>query len=420
MKKQYILLFFLVGFGLLAGLAGYTVTNLYGRKKEVCLTVFVHGSVYTMLSALDPQRVWSGALPKQSPYVDMVKRVRKNSLVWQDQVMLKEGWVPFPHSAIDNFHQKKLEGESAQQAAYQFVPSYHTFTQLHTHDQDQVYFLFGHLGLLCQQYRADAGAELYQHICDTVVELKKQYKNVHVRVVTHSHGGNIALNLARAEHQYNRNLVVDDLIMYGAPIQVETAVYAYDPVFVRVINCYSEGDSIQSNDRFSTKQHISYKRFYDDQLEIDRPETTTKIYDVRLLVNNNAHRIGHSNMWQLGRESKATECLDPLPIAVLTPILLAHLDEQLYDGHFDFNIIDETGTLRTELSEHHTKNLLIASNNMYEQASQLQQLTQNNWAPVDKSRMLLFNYQTGATLWQAFQDWRMGVDVDKVEVKSAK
>ncbi len=416
MKKQYILLFILVTGALLAWKVGSAFAHMYSSKKEACLTVFVHGSVYTMLSALDAQRVWSGALPKESPYVDMVRRVRKNPLIWQDQVMLKEGWVSFPHASIDNFYNNALEGECCQQAAYQFVPAYHSFTELYTNDtEEQIYFLFGHLGLLCQQYRADAGIELYNHLTDTVAELKKQYKHVRVRIVSHSHGGNIALNLARAERLHKRNLVVDDLIMYGAPIQVETASYAYDPLFVRVINCYSEGDSIQSNDRFSTKQHTSYKRFYDEELVIDRPDTTTKIYDVRLLVNNNPKRFGHSNMWQLGRESKATECLDPLPIAVITPVLLASLNEQLYDGHFDFNVVDEDGALRTELSEYQSKNSLVVSDNTYDTACQLQQLTQKNWAPVDKSRMLLFNYQTGATLWQAFQDWRTGIDIESAQ-----
>lgn len=417
MKKQYILSFILIGSALLAWKVSSFATHWFGSKKEVCMTVFVHGSVYTMLSALDAQRVWSGALPKESPYVDMVRRVRKNPLIWQDQVMLKEGWVPFPQSSIDSFNDKKLEGACCEQAAHQFIPAYHAFSELYkNNNEDQLYFLFGHLGLLCQQYRADAGAELYNHICDTVAELHKQYSHVRVRIVTHSHGGNIALNLARAEHLYNRKLVVDDLIMYGAPIQVETAAYAYDPVFVRVVNCYSEGDSIQSNDRFSTAQHKSYRRFYDEELVIDRPETHTKIYDVRLLVNNNAKRFGHSNMWQLGRESKATECLDPLPVAVITPVLLHALNEQVFDGHFDFNVVDESDIFRTELSVYQSKNSVTVSDNLYDKASHLQQLTHNNWSPIDKSRMLLFNYQTGATLWQAFQDWRTGVDIDAVVV----
>lgn len=414
MKKHLILLFILISGALLAWKSGSVVAQWYGHK-DVCVTVFVHGSVYTMLSALDAQRVWSGALPKDSPYVDMVKRVRKNTLVWQDQVMLKEGWVSFPQESLEKFYYNKLEGECCQQAAYQFVPAYNAFSDLHKNSQEeQMYFLFGHLGLLCQQYRADAAAELYHYLTDTVAELQKTYKQVRVRLVTHSHGGNIALNLARAERVYNRKLVVDDLIMYGVPIQVETAQYAYDPLFIRVINCYSDGDSIQSNDRFSTAQHKSYKCFYDDDLVIDRPETQTKIYDVRLLVNNNPKRFGHSNMWQLGRESKATECLDPLPIAVITPILLHVLNEQSYDGHFDFNIVDEAGILRTELSQHQSKNSLVVSDNAYDTARHVQQLTQNNWSPVDKSRMLLFNYQTGATLWQAFQDWRTGVDIESV------
>jgi len=413
MKKHYIIVFILISSALLVWRTGLIVAQLYDGKKDACVTVFVHGSVYTMLSALDAQRVWSGALPKDSLYVDMVRRVRKNPLIWQDQVMLKEGWVLFPQESIDDFYQNKLEGACCQQAAYQFVPAYHGFSELYKNDkEDHIYFLFGHLGLLCQQYRADAGVELYHHLSDTVAELKKKYRHVRTRVITHSHGGNIALNLARAERLYNRGLIVDDLIMYGGPIQIETACFAYDPLFIRVVNCYSEGDSIQSNDRFSSAQHVSYKRFYDENLIIDRPETLTKIYDIRLLINNNAKRLGHSNMWQLGRESKATECLDPLPIAVMTPVLLNGLDKQVYDGHFDFNIIDEPGVLRSELSAYQSKNSLITSDNTYDKACHLQQLTKNNWSPVDKSRMLIFNYQTGATLWQAFQDWRTGVDIE--------
>jgi hypothetical protein len=414
MKKKYYILGFIFLFAvLLCWKASSLIAHKY-HKKEIRVTVFVHGSVYTFLSALDPQNVWAGTLEKDSLYIDMVKRVRRNTLVWEDQVMLQEGWILFPQESIDKFYDNALEGICCQQAAYQFVPSYHAFAQSYNKGQERIYFLFGHLGLLCYKYRAEAAITLYHHLVDTVEELKKKYRHVYVEIVTHSHGGNIALNLAHAEHLYKRDLHVDDLIMYGSPIQIETASYAYDSLFDRVINCYSEGDSIQANDRFSTTIHKSYKRFYDTALTIDRPVTHTKIYDVRLLVNNNAKKFGHSNMWQLGRESKATECLDPLPIAIITPLLLRSLDVQVYDGHFDFNIKEEANLLQTELSEYGSKNPVIVSDNVYDQACQLQQLTKNNWSPKDKSRMLIFNYQTGATLWKAFQDWRTGVDNETV------
>lgn len=383
----------------------------YGTGKRAAqITVFIHGSVYTQLWPLDVKGVFSDQFSDDSPYVDLVQRIRKNPLLWQDQIMLQEGWAEIPFSAIKGFCDDCVSVENRQKAAYLFVPAYDMIAQAtHRNHVEDAYFLFGHLGLLSREYRRQVAEELYQSLSDTVAQFLKKYWSVTVTLVVHSHGGGIALNLARAEQKYKRGLVVDNLIMFGTPIQEVTAFQIHDPLFKRVINCYSDGDWVQGLDRMSVDMGYSYKKLYDEKLSIERPdEATSQIYDVRWLVNNNPNTVGHGNMWLMGREGRVTKALDPLPAVIFTPVLVDLLDQYPYDGSFDFNIIDKKTALYATLTHTRKKEVLATSHDYLTMSKQIQKLVHTNWDSFDKSRMLLLNYQTGAVLWQALKDWRNG------------
>ena len=123
------------------------------------------------------------------------------------------------------------------------------------------------------------------------------------------------------------------------------------------------------------------------------------------MVNKQAGRIGHGNMWLLGREEKALISLDPLPVVVLTPVLLDLLDGHAYGSALDCNIVETSQELCLELSCHAAKGRLDISDNVHMIADKARDLTHKHWKSADKSRMVLLNYQTGASLWQAVQEW---------------
>src|SRR5690349_9400943 len=76
--------------------------SYYIGKRAINVTVFIHGSLFTQLWPLDVKNILSGILPGTSPYVEIIKRARKNPLLWQDQALLQEGLVRIPDHVFNN------------------------------------------------------------------------------------------------------------------------------------------------------------------------------------------------------------------------------------------------------------------------------------------------------------------------------
>lgn len=111
------------------------------------------------------------------------------------------------------------------------------------------FYAFGWSGALSFQACELAARDLYrelqrEHYAYTV----KHGRAPKIRLITHSHGANVALNLAKIKRPNDKKLVIDELIMLGAPIQNETACYVNDPFFKTIYSLYSHGDMIQIMD----------------------------------------------------------------------------------------------------------------------------------------------------------------------------
>jgi pimeloyl-ACP methyl ester carboxylesterase len=107
-------------------------------------------------------------------------------------------------------------------------------------------YLFGWSGRLSTRERYWAALILYQKLC----VLSDEYKKEHgvepcIRLITHSHGGNVALNLARIHKQRKGELNIDMLVLLACPVQRETQDLAFDPLFKRIYALYSSLDMVQ-------------------------------------------------------------------------------------------------------------------------------------------------------------------------------
>lgn len=108
--------------------------------------------------------------------------------------------------------------------------------------QDFYYFCWS--GKLSFTERYKAAELLYGQLSELIANYKKRYNHTpHVRIITHSHGGNIALNLARIK--YSNDVFIDELIMLACPVQMETKHLIHDPLFKQVFALYSCLDFIQ-------------------------------------------------------------------------------------------------------------------------------------------------------------------------------
>jgi hypothetical protein len=113
------------------------------------------------------------------------------------------------------------------------------------------FYLYGWSGILDPNERLKTAHLLYQEIQQVTTAYKKEYGQLPViRLITHSHGGNVALNLARVQQKYvtEQPFTIHELILMAIPVQQETAGYINDPLFESVYSLHSHWDILQVGD----------------------------------------------------------------------------------------------------------------------------------------------------------------------------
>ena len=109
------------------------------------------------------------------------------------------------------------------------------------------FYLFGWSGALSPQERKKAGQQVYRFICD--IKDEKTYNKTPITVITVSHGGGVALNIAAAAELYQDDrTLIDRLVLLCSPIQDVTLHYAHSPLFKKIYHFYSSKDLIQVAD----------------------------------------------------------------------------------------------------------------------------------------------------------------------------
>lgn len=107
------------------------------------------------------------------------------------------------------------------------------------------FYIFGWSGKLQDQERIAAAQILY----DEITEITKKYiEKYHclpkIRIIAHSHGGNVALNMAtikKPSHLFK----IESLILLACPVQGKTMHLISTPLFKRVYSLYSSLDIVQ-------------------------------------------------------------------------------------------------------------------------------------------------------------------------------
>lgn len=107
-------------------------------------------------------------------------------------------------------------------------------------------YLFGWSGRLSAHERYWAALILYQKL-SALQQIYKQKFGVDpiIRLVTHSHGGNVALNLARIHALRKDSLIIDSLVLLACPVQHETKELVKSHLFKKIYALYSSLDMVQ-------------------------------------------------------------------------------------------------------------------------------------------------------------------------------
>ncbi len=353
-----------------------------GTKKIV---IFIHGSLGSGCAFFNPRQAWNDSFQDNAYYLRLMRHIRNHPSLEQDQALLGLGLHNIDADMLQRYHANMLLGAQTKRAAYYVIGSYdHCARFCQTHN-DTDYYTYGHLGLLSQKYRKQAAYQLYWALCDELKRYKNDYETLEIEIVAHSHGGNIAFNVAAAEQEFKQGLHVQTLILWGTPIQHETAHYAFSDFFTHVINCYSDGDYIQGSDWISTHHRRSYKTFEQAGYTIN----ASPVIQMRVIVDNDRRRIGHANMWLMGKAANVSVYLPTLPVVVLTPVLL-HKIHSVNSAHVDCYVLSEGDRLCVALTPHNDKTILLSH---ADYAPCVRSLNERcaSWNPDDHSRHPFFN-----------------------------
>jgi thioesterase domain-containing protein len=111
-------------------------------------------------------------------------------------------------------------------------------------------YAFGWSGGIQVQERKSAAHELF----NLIQALAQKYKDLHgtspnITLITHSHGGNLALHMAK--HASEESCSIQRLILLSCPVQEKTASYTQHPFFNKLYSLHSHDDWFQTMDQES-------------------------------------------------------------------------------------------------------------------------------------------------------------------------
>lgn len=122
------------------------------------------------------------------------------------------------------------------------------------------FYLFRWNGMLNTRERHAASQKLYHYLNDKIAQIRSETgKDPIVTIIAHSHGGNIALNLASLIGNNQAKLVIHNLILLACPVQSHTAHWVKHDIFEKIYVFYSSGDwiqrlALQNNKRFADRK----------------------------------------------------------------------------------------------------------------------------------------------------------------------
>lgn len=109
----------------------------------------------------------------------------------------------------------------------------------------QEFYIFGWSGKLQDQERETVAQRLHQEILLLRENYQKKYGlEPTIRIIAHSHGGNVVLNMARLRPTKNP-LRIKSLILLACPVQEKTKHLISNPMFNHVYALYSSFDIVQ-------------------------------------------------------------------------------------------------------------------------------------------------------------------------------
>ena len=101
------------------------------------------------------------------------------------------------------------------------------------HFPAEEFYIFSWSGKLLHQERINASKKLYSDLVTLADEYQKKYNCYPtIRIITHSHGGNVVLNMATIKDESPTPLRIKSLILLACPVQDRTMNFINTPLFL--------------------------------------------------------------------------------------------------------------------------------------------------------------------------------------------
>ena len=329
-------------------------------KKIVWLNIFVHGTFGTTMGMLSVQSLLKDEV-RGTVYRGVNKEMRDNPVFFQTQPILKRGL----HAITPSFD--KQEGVENLYAVYPLTKTFDGFLQATSRDVvAQKYYTFGWSGLISQHRRRFEAIRFFNALQEEFMVLRKQNIEPHVRVIAHSHGGNLCLNLGAIDavlkaktlntlHKYSadyaaddsikkmleimkmlgtkelaaaapdiqkkldyvpieKNISIDELILLGTPIQSETEHFLTSPIFKTIYNVYSDQDEIQRLDWVSTRSKVSKQRIDESIIAqvIKNKGVSPRIVQIKIMYERDVVQLPDKQNFTIKTEQQKASFVDQL------------------------------------------------------------------------------------------------------------
>ncbi len=300
------------------------------------ITVFTHGSFGSVIGLINFFQVIKDDI-SGTTYKKTVSKMRNDPGFYSSQPIMQKGLV----SINPSFDLNSIS--NARYAAYPLIKGYDQIEQsLNQNRINNHYYTFGWSGLLSQSRRRKEAIRFYNALSEEIDRYKLLGKNVQIKILTHSHGGNLALNLAAVHAVMNnfenidllinnainedqkeayklmyeqikilpkkssltilkgqkfldyfpekKDFKVSELLMFGCPIQPETEPLVLNNFFGHIYNIYSEEDVVQDMDVFSTKKESKKRLKILKKIDISKLRNKPEITQIKIMIERDIRK----------------------------------------------------------------------------------------------------------------------------------
>ncbi|MGE0206815.1 MAG: hypothetical protein AB7R69_03095 [Candidatus Babeliales bacterium] len=319
------------------------------HKKDISITILVHGiiSVAPYINFSNIIKFMQDKIANTT-YSRSIEQTRRDPYFYQHHPMQELGL-----RKIDRGNNRPGAAATAYAQLLDMLAP-HPNKSIEHH-----YYTFGWSGLLSPRIRYLEAKIFYDQMLKEFEHFfNNDHYNVKIHIIGYSHGANVALKLAevykKEGYDKTKKIIVDELILMGAPILPETDYLLNSSLFKKVYHFYSYGDRVQRLDFFSLDRVFSNRKFH-DRSDFSVPEKIVQInikikratkgrknpssYSLEELIHRRSTQRnsdpGHTELWSFGwspASYRDTFPLYPLPVGVFIPVIISKLQETMPDA----------------------------------------------------------------------------------------